>query len=417
MFLSQLIHISLSPNTKGSDIFLALKLLFQPFCWKQGNAQRKLEQEFKDYLGIRYAFSFNSGRSAFMAILYALAIGNDDNVAIQAFTCNAVPNPILWAGAEPVYVDIDDTLNIDPYDLEQKITPRSKAVIIQHTFGTPAQIDRIIEIAKRHNLFVIEDCAHSLGAFYRGKKVGTLGDAAFFSFGRDKVISSVYGGMAVANNADVAKRLKEFWQKCEYPSSFWVLQQLLHPIIFSIALPLYNVMGIGRMIIKICQIGGFVSLAVAPEEKDGNKPTYFPRRLPEALAVLALHQFQKLGRFNQHRRRIAEFYRRHLALTTYRNPITISGVKPVFLRYSILSSRRDKILREMKKRGTYLGDWYTSVIAPHDTNLGAMHYISGSCPKAEKTAREIFNLPTHINISIKNAQKIINILNEYQGNQ
>ena len=170
---------------------------------------KELENVFREYQNSKYAFSFNSGRSALFTIINALDIKEGDEVLVQAFTCNAVPNPVLWAGGIPIYVDVDDTLNIDPEDFERKITGRSRVVVIQHTFGVPAQIDKILEIAKRHNLIVIEDCAHALGATHNGKLVGTFGDIAFFSVGRDKVISSVWGGMITTNDEGLAQRVGE----------------------------------------------------------------------------------------------------------------------------------------------------------------------------------------------------------------
>ena len=137
---------------------------------------------------------------------------------MQAFTCNAVPNPVLWAGLKPVYVDCDEkTFNIDKEDLKKKITPRSRVLIVQHTFGLPADMDAISEICRKNNLILIEDCAHSLGAEYKNKKVGTFGKAAFFSFSRDKVISSVYGGMAVTEDHELTKKIKEYQLKIGYP--------------------------------------------------------------------------------------------------------------------------------------------------------------------------------------------------------
>ena len=168
-----------------------------------------MEKEFKKYLGVKYAISFNSGRSAFLAILNSLELKNDDEILLQAFTCNAVPNPIIWAGLKPVYVDCDEkTFNIDIEDLKRKITQKSKVVIVQHTFGLPAEMDEILEICQKNNLILIEDCAHSLGAEYKGKKVGTFGKAAFFSFSRDKVISSVYGGMVATNDDEFGEKNK-----------------------------------------------------------------------------------------------------------------------------------------------------------------------------------------------------------------
>ncbi len=193
------ITISLSPNTEADDVFLAVKTIIQPLLWKTGKATSDAEQWFRNYFSVEQAVSFNSGRSALLAILKAFGIGEGDEVLVQAFTCVAVPNSVLWAGAKPVFVDIDATLNMDPKDAEKKITKNTKALIVQHTFGVPAQMDKIIALAKKHHLILIEDCAHALGATYKGKKVGTFGDAAFFSFGRDKVVSSVFGGMAIIN--------------------------------------------------------------------------------------------------------------------------------------------------------------------------------------------------------------------------
>lgn len=416
------IYISLSPNTQKDDVLLALVLILQPWKWQKPRIKNRklriknLEEEFKEYHNLSYVYSFNSGRSALMAILKALRIGEGDEVLVQAFTCNAVPNPVMWMGARPVYVDIDDTLNMDPEDLERKITSNTKAIIVQHTFGTPAAMDRIMEIAQRHNLSVIEDCAHALGASYKGQLVGTLGDASFFSCGRDKAISSVYGGMAATNNLEVARKVGEFWSQCEYPSRFWVFQQLVHPIIFAAAIPLYNVLHIGKIIIKVAQKIKLLSFAVTQSEKHGAKPAYFPKKMPQALALLASHQLKKLKQLNGHRKETADFYLKNISREKY-SIVSISpqekDVAANFLRFSLYHPKRDRILEEARTQGMYLGDWYTSTVAPYDTDLSKMRYAPGSCPRAEAAAREIFNLPTHINISTEDAKKIIDFLNEY----
>jgi len=140
------LSISLSPNTEKDDIKLAWKLLFQPAKWQKGKAIENLEETFKKYLGVKYTFSFNSGRSAMLAILASIGVQKGDEVLLQAFTCNAAVNPILTLGAKPVFVDIDETLNLSPEDLEKKITDDSRIVVIQHTFGIPAEVEKIKEI-------------------------------------------------------------------------------------------------------------------------------------------------------------------------------------------------------------------------------------------------------------------------------
>jgi len=433
------ISISLSPNTEKDDIFLALKLLFQPWHWtppthhpfsvnqrlnQRKSAVQELEKEFKKYLGVKYAISFNSGRSALLAILDALNIKKDDEVLLQGFTCNSAVNPILAKGAKPVFVDVDGTINLDPDDLKKKITLRQaqgklpKAIMIQHTFGWPAQIEEISKIAKGNNLFLIEDCAHSLGAKYKDKFCGTFGDAAFFSFGRDKVISSVFGGMAVTNNDKIGERIENFRKKLDFPSNFWILQQLLHPILINYLIsPVYGLnQYLGRILLGILHTLLILSKGVYKREKKGQIPRYFPKRLPNALAILASNQFRKLERFNEHRREIAEFYEGNLQ-NQFNLPLAREkkDISPTFMRYPILAKKNtDEILKTARKRKIYLDDgWRKTPIVPLDTDIKKMEYISGSCPKAEKVAKTIFNLPTHINISQEDAQKIVDFLKKY----
>ena len=421
------ISTSLSPNTEKDDIQLALKLIFQPWKWQSENSaiaensDRRLEEEFKKYLGVKYAISFNSGRSALMAILSSLELKEGDQVLLQAFTCNAAVNPILNQGAKPIFVDVDQTINLDPNDLKKKISSQSKAVMIQHTFGWPAQIDEILKIVKRKNLYLIEDTAHALGAKFKGKFCGTFGDAAFFSFGRDKIISSIFGGMAITNNEKIGERIRKFRGKLDYPSDFWILQQLLHPILVNyFVLPTYGLnQNLGRVLLGIFHKLSILSKAVYKKEKKGEIPKYFPKGLPNALAILALTQFRKLERFNKHRRGIASFYENELKNKNFNLPLTRSkeGIIPTFMRYPILTNlNTDKILQEARKRKFFLDDgWRKTPVVPPDTDLEKMKYKLGSCPQAEKIAKSIINLPTHINISQKDAQKIIDFLKTFSS--
>ena len=384
------ISISLSPNTEKDDILLAFRLS----GYKRGKAVKQLEEQFKQYLGVRHAFAFNSGRTCLMAILDSLKIQGE--VLLQAFTCNAAVNPIIWSGLKPVYVDCDEnTFNMDMEDLARKITLNSKAVIIQHTFGIPGEIPR-------ENLVLIEDCAHSLGAEINGQKIGTFGKAAFFSFSRDKIISSVYGGVVVTNDDDLAERIKNYQDNLKYPSYFWIFQQLLHPILMNLLiLPTYRILG--KYLLILFQWLKVLSKAVHWKEKQGLRPGYFPRKMPNALAVLALNQFKKLEKLNNHRRELARFYYDNLALEFPE----ING-KPVFLRVPIKHKDAHKIIKKAWKNNLLIGDWYTSPVAPDDTDLRKVQYVMGSCPKAEKLAKTTFNLPT--NISLKEAEQVIKFL-------
>ena len=409
------ISISLSPNTEPDDVWLAFKLSFQPWRWKASEKGKEqsdkiLEREFAKLLGAKYALAFNSGRSSLMAILQDLGLQKGDEVLLQAFTCNAVPNPVMWTGLKPVYVDCrEDDFNIDVDDLERKITPKSKVVIVQHTFGLPADLDRVSEVCKKYNLMLIEDCAHALGAIYKGQLVGTFGKAAFFSFSRDKVISSVYGGMAVTNDEKLAEKMREFQERIGYPSGFWIKQQLLHPVAMNWKiLPTYRVFG--KYVLVFSQWLHILSKAVHWKEKRGMKPGYFPKRMPNALAILALRQLGKLDRFNTHRKGIAKKYYEELAGTSFELPEKFEERENIFLRFAVKHPRAHEIIKKAWERNFLIGDWYTSPLAPADTQLEKFGYQKGSCPKAERLAQITLNLPTHINIQEKEVQKIIEFI-------
>jgi dTDP-4-amino-4,6-dideoxygalactose transaminase len=406
---NKLLSISLSPNTERDDILLALKMLFSSFLWQQGNAPSLLEKNMREYLGSQNAVSFNSGRSALYAILRCLNVSSGDIVLLQAFTCNAVVNPILWTGASPFYIDCDkNSYNMDVIDLERNIAllesegKHPKALIVQHTFGKPADVGNISRICKAH-IILIEDCAHALGATYQGKPVGSFGEASFFSFGRDKVLSCVYGGMAIAHTKELAELLRHFQEECSFPSSFWVLQQLLHPILLPLwILPTYKFGG--KYFFEAMKRARILSKAVSMEEKKGVRPSLFPLRLPNALARLVLLQWKKLERYNLHRNAIAEIYFQELASSSFSLPMRDKG--DIFLRFSIRHKKAKEIRKRAKKENILLGDWYDTPIAPYDTNLESMEYTKGSCPCAESLGDEVLNLPTHVNISKEDAHTI-----------
>lgn len=367
-----MISASLSPNTEPDDVLLALKTLFNPWKWQRGEALAGVRQWFGGEITL-----FSSGRVALYAILKSFGIGEGDEVIIQAFTCVALPNSILWVGAKPVYVDIDDTYNIDPQDLEKKITKKTKAVIVQHTFGIPANFTAISRVAKKYNILIVEDFAHSIG-------LPLIGDAAFFSFGRDKVISSVWGGGAIIRSKikDQRSKLKTFEEELPDASKFWIFQQLLHPIAFSIILPLYDVT-VGKILLIILQKLHLLSLPVFSVEKRAGRPKEIIVKFPNALAILALNQLQKLDRFSKQRREVSRYY----------------GREGNYLRFPMLVDNPNETIQKAKRNGVLLGNWYHNIIDPSGVDLKAVGYKMGSCPRAEKAAAHIINLPTRITMS------------------
>jgi len=403
-----MIVIGLSPNTQKDDTIKALKTIFSPWIWKSGKDIDRVENWFKNYFHSPYVYSTNSGRSALYLILQSFEINSGDEIIVQAFSCLAVSEVVKWVNAKPVFVDIDETLNLDINKLEKSITTKTKAIIVQHTFGIPAQIETIKKIAQKYKLILIEDCAHSLGSKINNQNIGSFSDASFFSFGRDKVVSSVFGGLALLNkkykNTPVFNRFNTIYNKFQIPQNFWIFQQLLHPFSCAIILPLYDI-GVGKLILIILQKLSLLSWPIYKEEKKGIRPAVFPQRLPNGLASLLIHQLQKLDNLNTHRKEIAAIY--FTELKNNKNvslPPKIDG--SIYLRFNILVEKPYEIRNKAKKNGIILGNWYHDIIDPENTRH-LVNYKQGSCPGAENAAHHSLNLPTHIKVTAKDAFKII----------
>lgn len=404
----KVISCSLSPNTEADDVLEAIRVLLRPWIWRRGHSLLKVKKWFSQRYGTKHVILTNSGRSALFLLLKAFGITKGDEVIVQAFTCVAVPNSVIWSGATPVYADIDDRYNLDPKDLEKKITPRTRAVIVQHTLGFSAQIASIVKICTEHNILLLEDCAHSLGVTIGGKHAGTFGDAAIFSFGRDKVLSSVFGGAAIIQekHENVARNLEDLAGRLEYPARTWIFRQLIHPISFAVILPFYTI-GAGKVLLVALQKLSLLSFPVYPEEKRGHKPDVFPERYPNGLASLLLRQLKKLDRYKRTREETARWYQTQLnGLSSYTFPDVVQGDVP--LRFPLMHAHPERIQKFARRRGILLGNWYHNTIDPRGVVFAAVSYTPGSCPIAETAAGQVLNLPTLLSSS--KAMKVIRVL-------
>jgi len=170
----------------------------------------QLEREFVEKFGVKYALAVNSATSALISALIACGIGPGDEVIVPAYTFFATASAVVVAKGIPVIAEIDETLTIDPEDIEKKITPQTKAIMPVHMRGLPANMDKIMEIAKKHNLKVIEDCAQADGGSYKGKRLGTFGDAGCFSFDFYKIIATGEGGMVITDDEKIYIRAQSW---------------------------------------------------------------------------------------------------------------------------------------------------------------------------------------------------------------
>jgi len=177
----------------------------------KGKYNDLFSEKFAEYIGVEYATTVVNGTLALHLALLALGIGEGDEVIVPSFTYIASANAVKYTGAEVVFADsLEDSWQIDPEDVERKITSKTKAIMPVHLYGHPCDMDAIMSIAKKHRIFVVEDCAEAIGSEYKGKKVGSIGDIAAFSFFGNKTITCGEGGMVLTNNKTLYERAVHF---------------------------------------------------------------------------------------------------------------------------------------------------------------------------------------------------------------
>ena len=406
------IAISLSPNTSPADVRLAGKLLFLHSYWKNPAALSRAAERLAPYFPGRFLSFASSGRQALYDLLRVYGIGTGDEVIIQAFTCIAVPEPLLWLGIKPVYADVaEGSYSVDLEDVKKKITPKTKAIIVQHTFGIPGPIEEIVALAQQNGIVVIEDCAHALGGMLNGKHLGTFGDAAIASFGRDKCVSSVFGGAVILKDKNKLHELQQLQRSRKLPPASWVAQQLLHPVIFSIVLPLYFTAGIGKALLVVAQKVGLLSRAVEYKERIGSRPVHIDHAYSPALALLLGQQLEKLPHMVKRRREIARRYQEEIHALSEQEKAPHADA--AWLRFPLRTPHAKAILQDARAKGMLLGDWYDAPLVPAASYMKAFEYTEGSCPRAEAASKEIINLPTYAALTDTQVTTIIDFMNSY----
>ncbi len=410
--------IDWAPNVEFDDILLAIFTLFRPWIWRKSYYKFNFEKELSSFINSNVVL-FDSGRSSLYEILGVLDIGTGDEVMLQAYTCVALPNPILWREAIPVYVDLDPkNFNISIGDLSRKVTNKTKAVVVQYTFGITPNILEIKKFCRENNLILIEDCCHNFGfEFVLDKKkymAGTIGDFAIFSFGMEKVISSTRGGAAVTSDETYFKKLKDRQSKLKPARIRDIFRGLLNPLIWKSREKLG---GIGEFIYKLAVSLKVQELGLTKLELIGKKSPWLPYSMPASNSILGLNQLKKFEKLSKHRIEIAKVYLDYLSGLD-ESILKEFGIEYFYkdlensswLRFPLIVKKPEEVLNRLKKNGIFLGNWYNSVIHGKGVELESLGYKFGSCSNAEVYAKKSINLPTHIGIDKKEAEKIMDLI-------
>ncbi len=326
-----------------------------------GRRVKEFEAQFAAYHGVAYAVSFNSATAALHAAVVAVGVNPGDEVIVTPYSFSASAACALMHNAIPVFADVeDDIYSLDPKAVAAAVTPLTRAIIPVHLFGHPADIDRLLEVAKTHRLKVIEDCAQAPGAVYKGKKVGLFGDCAIYSFTENKTITTGEGGMLITNDADIAEAA------------------------------------------RLVRNHGEV---IAPTPGARQRPSAilgWNYRLTEIQAALGIAQFAKLDAFNRTRSELAGHLSRALAGNPAVTPPTIRpGCTHVFYNYALKYDAdaagipRALFVKALAAEGIPFGAGYVPplYLNPIYQNrdhfafthyTGSVSYAKGLCPVTER---------------------------------
>ncbi|MBM7855533.1 dTDP-4-amino-4,6-dideoxygalactose transaminase [Desulfohalotomaculum tongense] len=332
----------------------------------QGKYVQQFEAEFAGYLNIKYAIATSSGTTALHAIMEALPITPGDKVLTTPFSFIASANAILYCGAIPVFVDIDPcTYNLSPKALAQAIKkhPDAKAVLVVHIFGLPAEMESICQLVKENNLLLIEDCAQAHGAAYKGKKVGTFGDAAAYSFYPTKNITCGEGGMVVTNSGEIADRV--------------------------------------RMIINHGQSHRYRHHILG-----------YNFRLTNIHAAIGIAQLKKLESLNRKRIHNAHYYRQHINNHRVVLPCEPKDCLHVYHQFTLQVKNRERFITYLQQKGVGCAVHYPLII-PHQRLYRDNFNYSQSWPVAEKICRRCVSIPVHPGLTGEQRQYIAEVVNNY----
>lgn len=351
-------------------------------------------------------FCFFRGRVALYASLLAMGIGPSDEVIVPGFTCVVVPNAVRFAGAIPVYVDVDEeTYNCRPDLIEQKITSNTRAIVAQHTYGIPARMDVIGRIAREHGLFLIEDCAHTLASRYNGRLTGTFGDIAIFSSQWSKPVTTGLGGWANVNNPDLRQPMRDVhaaMRPCHWREELSLrLQYLAYRHLFT-SKRFWFAQNTYR---KLSGLGLGIASGM-DDEIAGRMSRHYATTMSGWQSRMLTEQLRDLETNTEHRLQLTRQYTRLLSERGFVPVAEPPGCESVLLRYPVRVQNKFALLEKARDARIELGDWFLSPVHPVPDRWEVADYQRGLCPVAETLCREVINLPNHERITPEQAVRI-----------
>ena len=348
------------------DIRAEIEKVFVTHAYKLGPQVKEFEEDMKEFCKVKHAIGCASGTDALLLALLALNVSEGDEVITTPFTFFATAGTIHRVGAKPVFVDVKaDTFNINPQKIEPAITSKTKAIIPVHLFGQPAEMDKIMDIAKKYDLKVIEDNAQGIGAEFDGKFAGTIGDIGTLSFFPSKNLGAMGdGGMCLTNNDELAAKL---------------FQLRVH----------------------------------------GENPQYYHKwvglnsRLDTIQAAVLLVKLRSLQSWSDARRQNAEYYYKHLnSIPQVTLPVIHKKATSIFNQFTILAEQRDELLKHLRAHDIGCAVYYPRVLHLQEC-FSYLNYKEGDFPISEELAKKVISIPVFSEISRKQQDFVIQTIREF----
>jgi dTDP-4-amino-4,6-dideoxygalactose transaminase len=359
----QMVDLKRQYGSLKTEIDAAIQDVLDKTSFILGENVSSLENEIAAYHSVSHAIGVGNGTDALLLALKGCGIRPGDEVITTPFTFIATAEVIAQLQAIPVFVDIrPDTFNIDPEKIEEKITERTRAIVPVHLFGHPADMDPIVTIAEKYDLKIIEDCAQAFGAEYRGRKVGTFGDCACFSFFPSKNLACYGdGGMVITKSADAAstiRMLRNHGSKVRY----------YHSII------------------------GYNS------------------RLDEIQAAIIRVKLKRIDEFNELRRRNADLYRTHIGRDDLTLPSEEGDCRHVYHQFTLRSKKRDSLAEALKEKGISSAIYYPVPLHRQEV-FASLNFDASDLGESETSASEVLSLPMFPELLEEEIRRISDVIN------
>lgn len=387
-----LIDLKAQYESLAEDLSKATLGILSSANYIMGKTVLDFEKEFANYIGVKHAISVGNGTDALVVALKAMGIGRGDEVITTPFTFFATAEAISAVGGTPVFVDVDkETFNIDTTKIEEKITSKTKAIMPVHIFGQSADMDEVNEIAKKHNLMVIEDACQAIGGKYKGRNIGSLGDVSCFSFFPTKNLGCAGdGGMIVTDNdeiAIIARALRTHGSGENGQKAYNLLNNIEEEV----------------------QKAEGANDTVYNPLKYYNYLIGFNTRLDAIQAAILDVKIKEIDKWNAKRREIVEAYNKALQSNELVTPVVRDYNEHVYHMYILQSENREEVIEKLKEAGIATGVYYPVPLHLQKVykNLG---YKEGDMPVAEYLSHRTFAIPVYPELTVEQVDYIISKL-------